>query len=192
MKAVLSAVINILEDTGGPRMDLWKHKRRLRALPLCHILPDQIKFEWSNCTSQLVLTTENINRTNERLSTLPENILSVSLFHSDQDHWMIMATIQEFYSERSVFLTGASGFLGKQVLEKLLRSCNVKNAYVLVRPKKGKSTQDRRDELIKSEVSTVRNTYSILSFFKAYISTSFSCFHMWGCSIQVSSPVLLL
>jgi fatty acyl-CoA reductase len=68
-----------------------------------------------------------------------------------------MATIQDFYREKSVFLTGASGFLGKQILEKLLRSCNVNCVYVLVRPKKGKSSEERKSLMLKSEVLLFRN-----------------------------------
>jgi fatty acyl-CoA reductase len=66
-----------------------------------------------------------------------------------------MATIQDFYRDRNIFLTGASGFLGKQILEKLLRSCNVNCVYILVRPKRGKSSEERKALMLKSEV--IRN-----------------------------------
>jgi thioester reductase-like protein len=47
-----------------------------------------------------------------------------------------------------VFVTGATGFLGKALLEKLLLSCpDVGNIYVLVRPKKGKATSERIGEI---------------------------------------------
>jgi|688.fasta_scaffold559684_1 fatty acyl-CoA reductase len=42
-----------------------------------------------------------------------------------------------FYKDKSILLTGATGFVGKHVLEKILRSLgNFKCVYVLVRPKK--------------------------------------------------------
>ncbi|XP_022823966.1 fatty acyl-CoA reductase wat-like [Spodoptera litura] len=51
--------------------------------------------------------------------------------------------VQKFYSNEIVFLTGGSGFLGKQYIEKIFRSCAIQKMYVLIRPKKGKTIQDR-------------------------------------------------
>jgi fatty acyl-CoA reductase len=43
----------------------------------------------------------------------------------------------QFFESKSILLTGATGFLGKVVLEKILRSLpNFKTVYVLLRPKK--------------------------------------------------------
>ncbi|KAH9633297.1 hypothetical protein HF086_007645, partial [Spodoptera exigua] len=57
--------------------------------------------------------------------------------------------IQQFYKDRTVFLTGASGFLGKQLVEKLFRTCKLKTVYVLMRPKKGKSVEERIHEILQ-------------------------------------------
>ena len=52
--------------------------------------------------------------------------------------------IKEFYKDKTLFLTGATGFLGKVVLEKLFRSLSdVKRIYILVRPKRGVEIMDR-------------------------------------------------
>ncbi|KAH8388653.1 hypothetical protein KR093_011728, partial [Drosophila rubida] len=51
--------------------------------------------------------------------------------------------IQSFYKNKTVFITGGTGFLGKVTIEKLLRSTQVKRIYILVRPKKGVSISDR-------------------------------------------------
>lgn len=62
-------------------------------------------------------------------------------------------SIPEFYSGRSVFITGATGFLGKILVEKLLRSCpDIKCLYLLIRPKKGKDSQERLEEILESQV----------------------------------------
>jgi FlaA1/EpsC-like NDP-sugar epimerase len=61
--------------------------------------------------------------------------------------------IIEFYKNKSIFITGATGFLGKALIEKLLRSCNeIKSIYVLIRVKKGKSSQERLNEIINCKV----------------------------------------
>lgn len=56
--------------------------------------------------------------------------------------------VQEFYKDTNIFVTGATGFLGKILLEKLLRSChNLSTIYVLVRNKKGKTVNTRVEEI---------------------------------------------
>ncbi|KAI4454820.1 male sterility protein 2-related [Holotrichia oblita] len=54
--------------------------------------------------------------------------------------------IQKFYDGKKVFITGGTGFLGKLLVEKLLRSTNILAIYFLIRPKKGKSIHTRLDE----------------------------------------------
>nr|QLI61993.1 fatty acyl-CoA reductase 3 [Streltzoviella insularis] len=57
--------------------------------------------------------------------------------------------IQQFFKDQCVFLTGGTGFLGKVLIEKLLRSCtDVDTIYVLIRNKKGKDAQVRLHELL--------------------------------------------
>ncbi|KAK3603205.1 hypothetical protein CHS0354_036132 [Potamilus streckersoni] len=58
-------------------------------------------------------------------------------------------SIPEFFKGRSIFITGATGFMGKVLVEKLLRSCpQLKAIYLLIRPKRGKEVHDRLDELL--------------------------------------------
>ncbi|XP_060808981.1 fatty acyl-CoA reductase wat-like [Amyelois transitella] len=57
--------------------------------------------------------------------------------------------IQQFYKDQSVFLTGGTGFLGKVIIEKLLRSCgDIDTIYVLIRSKKGKDAHARLHEML--------------------------------------------
>ncbi|KAJ8956296.1 hypothetical protein NQ318_015032 [Aromia moschata] len=58
-----------------------------------------------------------------------------------------VSKVQEFYKDRNVFITGGTGFMGKILIEKLLRSTEVSTLYVLVREKKGKNVHTRIDEL---------------------------------------------
>ena len=67
-----------------------------------------------------------------------------------------LTSIPEFYNGKSVFITGGTGFLGKVLVEKLLRSCpGVENVYLLVRSKKGKSVDERLDELTNSQIFNI-------------------------------------
>lgn len=77
--------------------------------------------------------------------------------------------IVNFYNDRSVFITGATGFMGKVIIacsvlvmtctrcpqvlvEKLLRSTQVSNIFLLIRPKKGVSTKDRLQQLLSAPI----------------------------------------
>jgi len=58
------------------------------------------------------------------------------------------------FKGKCFFITGATGFLGKVLVEKMLRDCSeLDTIYVLVRPKKGKEPVTRVDELFESPVS---------------------------------------
>ena len=57
-------------------------------------------------------------------------------------------SIANFYKDKVIFITGTTGFIGKVVLEKLVRSCpDFKKIYIMVRPKKGLSNQKRLEEI---------------------------------------------
>ncbi|XP_062531408.1 putative fatty acyl-CoA reductase CG5065 isoform X1 [Bombyx mori] len=53
------------------------------------------------------------------------------------------SAVRQFYAGTTALITGGTGFIGKQLIEKLLRSCDVKRIYLLIRSKKGKSMQER-------------------------------------------------
>ncbi|EFX77194.1 hypothetical protein DAPPUDRAFT_54548 [Daphnia pulex] len=63
------------------------------------------------------------------------------------------SNIAEFYQDKSIFITGSTGFMGKVLVEKLLRSCpGIDRVYLLLRPSKGKDIACRLEELINNEV----------------------------------------
>jgi fatty acyl-CoA reductase len=66
---------------------------------------------------------------------------------------MKMIGITEFYHGKNIFVTGATGFIGKVLLEKILRSCPyVSNICSLIRPKKGKTPSDRVEYIVSLPV----------------------------------------
>ncbi|XP_045508563.1 putative fatty acyl-CoA reductase CG5065 [Colias croceus] len=70
-----------------------------------------------------------------------------SCLHFQRDY----VPVADFYAEKSIFVTGGTGFMGKVLVEKLLRSCpKIKNIYLLMRPKKGQDVTSRLSELTQS------------------------------------------
>lgn len=65
-----------------------------------------------------------------------------------------LTPVQEFYRGQSIFITGGTGFMGKLLIEKLLRSCpGIASIYLLMRPKKGKDVHQRAEEIFDDPVS---------------------------------------
>lgn len=62
--------------------------------------------------------------------------------------------VSEFYNGKTIFITGGTGFMGKVLLEKLIRACpGVFKIYLLIRPKRGQHAQERLNQLLCSPVS---------------------------------------
>ncbi|CAO1390836.1 unnamed protein product [Diamesa tonsa] len=62
-------------------------------------------------------------------------------------------SIKEFFDGSNIFVTGSTGFLGKVLIEKLLRSCDgVCKIYILLRSKRGLGSEQRFNEFLKNQV----------------------------------------
>ncbi|CAG9802079.1 unnamed protein product [Chironomus riparius] len=56
-------------------------------------------------------------------------------------------SVQEFYNDKTIFITGGSGYMGKVLIEKLLYSCSdLKQIIMLMRNKRGKTARMRINE----------------------------------------------
>lgn len=54
-----------------------------------------------------------------------------------------------YYKDKNVLVSGTTGFLGKVILEKMLRSVPmVRKIFVLIRTKKGETVQDRFEKQV--------------------------------------------
>ncbi|XP_044729535.1 fatty acyl-CoA reductase wat-like [Chrysoperla carnea] len=64
-----------------------------------------------------------------------------------------LPTIKEFYKNQNVFITGGNGFMGKVLIEKLLRSCpDLNKIYLLIRVKKGIKPEERLADMLQNPV----------------------------------------
>lgn len=83
-------------------------------------------------------------------------LLVFSSRRSQQLQDKMVQTIPELYSGKSIFLTGGTGFVGKVLIEKLLRSCpDVGNIYLLIRSKKGMMPKQRLEKILQDPVSNI-------------------------------------
>jgi len=52
--------------------------------------------------------------------------------------------VKEFYKGKTILISGCTGFLGKIILEKLIRTCSdFKTIYVMIRKKQGTTLEKR-------------------------------------------------
>lgn len=62
------------------------------------------------------------------------------------------SSVRAFYENKVVFVTGATGFVGKSLVQRLLQTVSVEQVYVLIRPKRGECVQVRLANYLASTV----------------------------------------
>ncbi|XP_076235260.1 putative fatty acyl-CoA reductase CG5065 [Calliopsis andreniformis] len=73
--------------------------------------------------------------------------------HGNDEAYINGGSIEAFFAESVILLTGATGFLGKALLEKLLRSCpRLATIFILIRPKQGHTIEQRFKRLLENSV----------------------------------------
>nr|XP_034183201.1 fatty acyl-CoA reductase wat-like [Osmia lignaria] len=81
--------------------------------------------------------------TTERCDSYVHDILDMS----EPPESTEKSEIIPFFDQANILVTGGTGFLGKLLVEKLLRCCpNISKLYLVVRPKKEKSSSERIKE----------------------------------------------
>ncbi|XP_045447489.1 putative fatty acyl-CoA reductase CG5065 [Melitaea cinxia] len=103
----------------------------------------------------LTLTKGLVHRLKLAQRAMERAMLGVSL----KDTITMHKTVADFYEGQSIFITGATGFLGKVLLQKLLYSCpNLDKVYILVRDKKDVNIQERLRSVLENPLfSKLRN-----------------------------------
>lgn len=83
------------------------------------------------------------------------------------------SNIAEFYKNKSIFITGGTGFVGIALVEKILRSCpDVGKIFLLMRPKKGKEIQERLEDITKNAVFSVLLQQTSADIFKKLVAVA--------------------
>lgn len=77
--------------------------------------------------------------------------------------------ITDTFADGTVLITGSTGFLGKLLCDKLIRSCPLKTIALLVRSKKDFNASRRIRELFQENVSTYTHIFIELYFIKLTI-----------------------
>lgn len=66
-------------------------------------------------------------------------------------------SIRKFYDGAEILVTGGSGFIGRVLIEKLLRSCpEISRIFLLLRAKKGVKARDRLESLTNCMVKNLK------------------------------------
>jgi thioester reductase-like protein len=75
-----------------------------------------------------------------------------------------MSPLEAFYSNSTVLISGGNGFLGKVLIEKLLRCFDIAKIYLLMRAKNGEDVEGRMEKFLNETVSDDDNFRHDLQF----------------------------
>lgn len=79
---------------------------------------------------------------------IEESVACVDYNESDSE-------VAQYFAGRTLFITGVTGFLGKCMLDKLLKSCTkIKHIYILMRENKKETLEERTNKFFQHEVRT--------------------------------------
>lgn len=113
-----------------------------KTIVLTYLLDLFIIWFVSEMAANKVNNTKLIPETNYKPPELPEELK------------LLTDRVSATLVGKTIFITGGSGFLGKVLIEKILRKTpEIRKIYMLLRPKKGKEPRQRIEEIFSSPVS---------------------------------------
>lgn len=80
--------------------------------------------------------------------------------------------LEMFYDNSTVLISGGNGYLGKVLIEKLLRCFDIAKIYLLMRAKNGENVEMRMEKFLNETVSDDDNFYHDLQF-AFFLATDF-------------------
>lgn len=106
----------------------------------------------NNSNTTINTNSNNNNNSHNGIANNNNSVFSASNSSFDTNRH----SIKSFYQNSVILVTGGTGFIGKVLLEKLLRSCeNIQCIYVLLRTKRGLSSEERYKQLIQNPVGII-------------------------------------
>ncbi|XP_076277622.1 putative fatty acyl-CoA reductase CG5065 isoform X4 [Lasioglossum baleicum] len=86
-------------------------------------------------------------------SSMSATVVQTNQEQRKDERFIHGSSIEAFYADSVILITGATGFLGKALVEKLLRSCSRLIAiFILIRPKRGQTVDQRLTRLLQNSV----------------------------------------
>ncbi|KAI5732602.1 hypothetical protein M8J76_002155 [Diaphorina citri] len=74
-----------------------------------------------------------------------------------------LESVADFYRNGHILITGGTGFMGKLMIDKLLRSfSDIDSLYIMVRDKKGSSPEERIFNRLTKEVPNFRSKIKVI------------------------------
>ncbi|KAI8096845.1 male sterility protein-domain-containing protein [Halteromyces radiatus] len=112
---------------------------------------EDIKVSITSTKTQPEVSATNIDMTTESITTTPAPAMDVTVAADT----ILQGSVAQYYQNKNILLTGATGFIGKAVLWKLIHSLgrNLGRIYLLVRNGNTKrSKMGRPNDRIKNEI----------------------------------------
>ena len=106
-----------------------------------------LRFAFFNSSIFLLVISLQMKLEKGKTSTVDKTNIEINKKLNQSD------SIEEFYSDTAILLTGATGFVEKGLLEKFMRVCpRIAAIFILLRPKKNQTLEEQFKKLVDDPV----------------------------------------